>query len=188
MPYIVGVNPNSPTNPHSALASGGNGTSTVNTYPPQEAHILYGAVVGGPDIHDQFWDIRWETDFFFVFVLYKNQHIHMTLFLCRSDWPQTEVALDYNAPLLAITAANIISNTADPFYTGLQAGRYESRRPKKGTYPCDAVFPCGRHGALSAAAEIAIAVVATIVGLSLIVALGYYYWFRKRYKGRSTQF
>lgn len=157
VPYVVGVNPNSPTNPQSALASGGNNTATINTYPIQEAHILYGAVVGGPDQNDQFWNIR-------------------------SDWPQTEVALDYNAPLLAIAAENIISNTADPFYTALQAGAYQSQGPKKGTHPCDAAFPCGRRSGLSVAAEIVVAVVTTIVGLGIIAAFVYIYWFRGRYK------
>ena len=66
VPYIVGANPNSPQNPHSALASGGFDLENINTDPTQEAHVLYGAVVGGPDKQDRFFDIR-------------------------SDWPQTEV-------------------------------------------------------------------------------------------------
>ncbi|KAF8332825.1 Six-hairpin glycosidase-like protein [Cantharellus anzutake] len=159
MPYVVGVNPNSPRNPHSALASGGNDTGTINTYPTEEAHVLYGAVVGGPDKNDQFWDIR-------------------------SDWPETEVALDYNAPLLTIAAANVISNTQDPFYTVLQAGAYESKRPKQGTHPCDAVFSCGK-GTASRTKKIVIAVVVTVVGLGVIAALVYTFWFRKKYKGKS---
>lgn len=93
------------------------------------------------------------------------------------------MALDYNAPLLAIAAENIISNTADPFYTALQAGAYQSQRPKQGTHPCDAAFPCGRRSGLSVAAEIVVAVVTTIVGLGIIAALVYIYWFRGRYKG-----
>lgn len=67
-PYVVGSNPNSPANPHSAMASGGNDLSRIDTSPPQEAYILYGAVVGGPDDKDRFYDIR-------------------------SDWPETEVGL-----------------------------------------------------------------------------------------------
>ena len=66
VPYIVGVNPNSPSNPHSALASGGYNVDKIDSDPPQEAHVLYGAVVGGPDKRDNYYDIR-------------------------SDWPQTEV-------------------------------------------------------------------------------------------------
>jgi hypothetical protein len=66
-PYVVGSNPNSPANPHSAMASGGNDISQIDTSPPQEAYILYGAVVGGPDDKDRFYDIR-------------------------SDWPETEVS------------------------------------------------------------------------------------------------
>jgi len=66
VPYIVGVNPNSPKNPHSALASGGFDVDKIDTDPAQEAYVLYGAVVGGPDRRGRFYDIR-------------------------SDWPQTEV-------------------------------------------------------------------------------------------------
>ncbi|KAF8532240.1 Six-hairpin glycosidase-like protein, partial [Gautieria morchelliformis] len=47
-PYVVGSNPNSPSNPHSALASGGNDIT----------YVLYGGVVGGPDCNDNFYDIR----------------------------------------------------------------------------------------------------------------------------------
>ena len=50
------------------MASGGNDLSRIDTSPPQEAYILYGAVVGGPDDKDRFYDIR-------------------------SDWPETEVGL-----------------------------------------------------------------------------------------------
>ena len=66
VPYIVGVNPNSPSNPHSALASGGFDLDKIDSDPVREAHVLYGAVVGGPDKRDRYFDIR-------------------------SDWPQTEV-------------------------------------------------------------------------------------------------
>lgn len=57
-PYIVGTNPNAPANPHSAMASGGNDISNIDTDPETEAYVLYGAVVGGPDPTDKFWDIR----------------------------------------------------------------------------------------------------------------------------------
>lgn len=66
VPYVVGVNPNSPQNPHSAMASGGNNINDINNDPPQELHVLYGAVVGGPDKYDRYFDIR-------------------------DDWPETEV-------------------------------------------------------------------------------------------------
>lgn len=66
VPYVVGMNPNSPRNPHSALASGGDDISNINTSPPVEAYVLYGGVVGGPDKRDKYYDIR-------------------------DDWPETEV-------------------------------------------------------------------------------------------------
>lgn len=65
-PYIVGVNPNSPINPHSAMASGGSDINAIDTSPEREAYVIYGAVVGGPSKRDKFYDIR-------------------------SDWPETEV-------------------------------------------------------------------------------------------------
>ena len=58
VPYIVGINPNAPRNPHSAMASGGSDIGAIDTSPPIEAYVLYGAVVGGPDRNDKFWDIR----------------------------------------------------------------------------------------------------------------------------------
>lgn len=57
-PYIVGVHPNSPINPHSAPASGGNDAGTIDTYPEKEAYTIYGALVGGPDKNDRFEDRR----------------------------------------------------------------------------------------------------------------------------------
>jgi Glycosyl hydrolase family 9 len=48
------------------MASGGDDINHIDTSPPQEAYILYGAVVGGPDKKDRFYDIR-------------------------SDWAETEV-------------------------------------------------------------------------------------------------
>jgi endoglucanase len=56
------------------MASGGDDISHIDTSPPQEAYILYGAVVGGPDPKDRFYDIR-------------------------SDWPETEVQYRHHAPL-----------------------------------------------------------------------------------------
>jgi len=67
VPYVVGANPNSPQNPHSAMASGGNDIGNINNSPPQEAYVLYGAVIGGPDKNDNYYDLR-------------------------DDWPQSEVS------------------------------------------------------------------------------------------------
>ena len=50
------------------MASGGNNASNINGSPPVEAHVLYGAVIGGPNRQDMFYDVR-------------------------DDWPQTEVRL-----------------------------------------------------------------------------------------------
>ena len=77
VPYIVGMHPNSPRNPHSALASGGNNISNINTSPPVEAYTLYGAVVGGPDKQDMYYDVR-------------------------DNWTQTEVSFSQYGSLLMI--------------------------------------------------------------------------------------
>ena len=60
------MNPNSPHNPYSALASGGDNIRNITGSPPTEAYVLYGAVVAGPDKQDKYYDLR-------------------------DDWPQTKV-------------------------------------------------------------------------------------------------
>ncbi|KAF8639857.1 hypothetical protein AX17_001112 [Amanita inopinata Kibby_2008] len=148
VPYVVGANPNSPRNPHSAMASGGNNLSAINTSPEQEAHILYGALVGGPDKYGRFFDLR-------------------------NDWPETEVALDYNAPMLTLTAMHVLSDSKDPFFTTLQEGAYEKVKPDG--IPCDAAFPEGCGGPhLSKGSKIAMGVVISAVGLTIVGLIAYY--------------
>ncbi|KAJ7507664.1 glycoside hydrolase family 9 protein [Mycena galericulata] len=156
MPYIVGSNPNSPANPHSAMASGGDDINNIDTSPPQEAYVLYGAVVGGPDRHGRFYDIR-------------------------SDWPETEVALDYNAPMLTLSAMHVLTDRSDPFFTTLQAGAYV--RP--GGEPCDAAISAGCGGpSLPKPGMIALAVVLSVVGA---VILGLLLWYiRARFRNGRT--
>ncbi|KAJ6599199.1 glycoside hydrolase family 9 protein [Mycena vulgaris] len=150
VPYIVGSNPNSPSNPHSAMASGGNDIGNIDTSPPQEAYVLYGAVVGGPDAHGRFYDIR-------------------------SDWPQTEIALDYNAPMLTLAAMHVINDTNDPFFTSLQAGAYEKVRPSG--QPCDAAISAGCGGpTLPKGALIAMAVIISVVGAIILGLTLWYLW------------
>jgi len=125
------------------MASGGNDINAINTSPPQEAYVLYGAVVGGPDKQDRFYDIR-------------------------SDWVETEIALDYNAPILTLTAMHVLNDTSDPFFTSLQAGAYAKNKPT-GT-PCDAAISCGGPS-LPKGAKIAMGVIVGLAGL-VIVGLG----------------
>lgn len=98
-----------------------------------------GGVVGGPDVHDKYYDIR-------------------------SDWPQTEVALDYVAPMLTLAALHVMNDTSDPFYTSLKAGAFDKKRPHG--KPCDAVFSCAVH--FPVAAKVVIGVVLSIVGLAMV--------------------
>ncbi|KAG5637007.1 hypothetical protein H0H81_006107 [Sphagnurus paluster] len=132
VPYVVGSHPNSPANPHSAMASGGDDINNINTSPPTEAYVLYGAVIGGPDNRDRYFDIR-------------------------SDWPETEVALDYNAPMLTLAAMHALNDTDDPFFTSLEVGP-----------------------TLSKGAKIAIGIIVTVVGI-LIIAL--IVWYIRTLKG-----
>ncbi|KAH9059033.1 family 9 glycosyl hydrolase [Lactarius vividus] len=131
-PTVVGSNPNSPANPYSAMASGGNDTNTIDTSPRQEAYVLYGAVVGGPDNKDNFYDIR-------------------------SDWPETKVALDYNAPMLTLAAMRVLNDTSDP------TGAFSAYKPDG--KPCDAAFSC--HHGLSKGAKIGIGIAVAFVASAL---------------------
>ncbi|KAG8885171.1 hypothetical protein FRB97_001989 [Tulasnella sp. 331] len=157
-PYVVGSNPNSPTNPHDAKSSGGSDIDNIDTSPVNSTHILYGAAVGGPNSNDQFWNIR-------------------------SDWPETEVALDYNAPFLTLAAYSVLKATDPPFYTSLAPGVYAEAKP--GGMPCDPAFPCKSHGGLSTAAKIVLAVVITVVGLIIAGLLACFLVRAKRGRKRS---
>ncbi|RUS32011.1 Six-hairpin glycosidase-like protein [Jimgerdemannia flammicorona] len=106
-PYVVGVHPNSPQNPHHAGAAGGTDVSDINGSPPTELHVLYGAVVGGPAQTDSFNDIR-------------------------NDWAQTEVALDYNAPFQGLVAYQIMHTTQNPAYVAITQPRPSSPRTTSG--------------------------------------------------------
>lgn len=97
-PYVCGVHMNSPHNPHHAGASGGTDIGNIDTSPPEELHLLYGAIVGGPNKDDIFYDER-------------------------NDWTQTEVALDYNAPFQGLVAYQISTNAADPPYVTITSPR-----------------------------------------------------------------
>ncbi|KAI5451882.1 hypothetical protein NCC49_001184 [Naganishia albida] len=153
--YVVGQHPNSPQNPHSAPASGGNNISAINTDPAQMAYTLYGALVGGPNAADEFYDLR-------------------------DDYPETEVALDYNAPLLSLSAWQIMTNENDPYYTSLQAGTFTATT---GT-PCDDAYPCGKEGGgLSTGAKVGIAI-GVILGVLVLAGLAFGLWRRKRKTGR----
>ena len=60
VPYVVGMHPYSPHNPYSCMANEG---MPVEDFDTTEAHVLYGAVIAGPDERDRF----------------------------SSEWPKTEV-------------------------------------------------------------------------------------------------
>lgn len=147
---MVGLHPNSPSNPHSALATGAapEDIANIDTVPSHEAYVLYGGVVGGPDRNDRFWDLR-------------------------SDWVQNEVALDYVAPVLTIAAYALVNGTGAPWYTQLQAGSYDEMQPTG--QPCDAAVSTGcptvGHWRVG---KIVMASIVSAVGL-FVVSLGVYW-------------
>ncbi|CAG8725981.1 10643_t:CDS:2, partial [Funneliformis caledonium] len=80
--FVVGINPNSPKNPHHA---GSHGSVTNNLLTPVETtNILYGAVIGGPGVNDDYSDDRTKYNF-------------------------TEVSLDYNAPWQGLMAYQVLN-------------------------------------------------------------------------------
>jgi len=92
-----------------------------------------------------------------------------------------KVALDYNAPLLALAAYSVMQTTVDPFYTALEDGAYARVKPKG--QPCDAVFNEGCPSPrLSPGARVAMALGITIVGVILIGMTVYWYLLGQRYK------
>ncbi|EKM59419.1 glycoside hydrolase family 9 protein [Phanerochaete carnosa HHB-10118-sp] len=146
MPYIVGVHPNAPSNPHSALATGASpqDIANIDTVPEHEAYVLYGGAVGGPNGEDQFWDLR-------------------------GDWVESEVGLDYVAPVVTIAARALVNGTGDPWYTQLQIGSYNGRRPKG--EPCDAAVTTGCPSHSWRVGKIVMGVLVGVTGL-VIMSLG----------------
>jgi endoglucanase len=97
MVYSIGLHPNSPKNPQSALATGSSSgsTSNIDTDPPTERWVLVGGIPGGPAKDDTFSDRR-------------------------SDWKETEVAIDTVSPMLVLAAHRIATGeTSDPYYVTL---------------------------------------------------------------------
>ena len=86
--------------------------------------------------------------------------------------------------MLTLAAMHVLNDTQDPFYTSLQAGEYNKRRPQG--EPCDKAFPNNCSGPqLSKGGKIAMALVITVVGLAL-VTLGIWYLFLLITGGRRT--
>ncbi|KAF8322017.1 Six-hairpin glycosidase [Clavulina sp. PMI_390] len=176
--YIVGTNPNAPTNPHSAMASGGSDIGNIDGDPSVEMWVLYGAVVGGPQGSDGRGDGYWDVS--------------------RSDWAQSEVALDYNAPLLTLTSLGLLAsystssssdtssttNLTSPYYfASLPPGSYASHRPSGS--PCDAAIRTGcpsSSGGLGRTGRIVLGVVISVVGLGLVIGL-VWMWIEGRKRG-----
>ncbi|KAL1916704.1 uncharacterized protein VTP21DRAFT_5408 [Calcarisporiella thermophila] len=100
MPYVCGVHKNSPMRPHHAGSHGGLGIQHINDPAPNK-NILYGAVVGGPGENDFFED-------------------------SRTNYKESEVAIDYQAAFQNLVAFSLRNGTADPFYVHVTADRPSS--------------------------------------------------------------
>ncbi|KAI8095551.1 Six-hairpin glycosidase-like protein [Thamnidium elegans] len=111
--YVVGELPNSPKYPHSASASGFKTLNEAIKNPSDlsQAHIIYGAMVGGPSKNDSFSDIL-------------------------LDWTQAEVALDYNAPYQNVLAYQVMFNPKSPFYVSdIVDSNNQDEKPKTVSSP-----------------------------------------------------
>ncbi|UZJ55251.1 hypothetical protein CBS101457_004571 [Exobasidium rhododendri] len=149
--YPVGMHPNSPLNPQSSLASGGTNANDIDNSPPVERWVLYGGLVGGPNKEDNYYDER-------------------------SDYTQTEVALDSQSALLSIAAYHLVSNSTDPYFVGVTQARVILPYPDEGS---------GSGGGLSAGAKAGIAV-GVIVGVLAIVG-AVVFWKRESIRSWSRQ-
>lgn len=78
--------------------------------------------------------------------------------------------------MLTLVAMHVLNGTSDPFFTRLQAGAFEAKKPSGN--PCDAAFYCHRGG-LSTGAKIALGVTLSIIGCAVIAAGIWYYTRRK---------
>ncbi len=85
--YICGFGTNPPVNPHHRTAHG-SWANSVNT-PEETRHILYGALVGGPNASDYYQDDR-------------------------TDFEMNEVACDYNSGLIGALAKMVILYGGSP--------------------------------------------------------------------------
>lgn len=149
------------------MASGGFDVGKIDTDPVNELYVLYGAVVGGPDVRGRFFDIRsdWpQTEVSWYF------HDSEVLFLIFNS---LQVALDYNAPMLTLAAFHVMSDSSDPFYVNLQAGAYAKVKPLG--HPCDAVFRDGCRG--SGLGKTAVIVMAVILAAVAAIVLGLSAWY-----------
>ena len=84
--------------------------------------------------------------------------------------------------MLTLAAMHVINDTADPFFTRLQAGAFAAKKPSG--EPCDAAFPC--HSGLSKGVKAAVGVVVSLVGIVIVAAAVWYYRrYRKRRHGKA---
>jgi hypothetical protein len=85
--FVVGVGPNPPVRPHHRGAHG-SWNGDLNT-PTDQRHVLYGALIGGPELNDAFIDDR-------------------------SDYIHCEVTLDFNAGFVGALARLVLEFGGNP--------------------------------------------------------------------------
>jgi hypothetical protein len=85
--FVVGVGPNPPVRPHHRGAHG-SWNGDLNT-PADQRHVLYGALIGGPELNDAFIDDR-------------------------GDYIHCEVTLDFNAGFVGALARLVLEFGGNP--------------------------------------------------------------------------
>ncbi|KAL1921026.1 uncharacterized protein VTP21DRAFT_11661 [Calcarisporiella thermophila] len=100
-PYVVGIHPNSPLNPHHAGSFAGD-IGRIRSSAPNK-NLLLGALVGGPG-EDGWYDDDREND------------------------RQSEVACDYNAAYQGVLAYQALTNPNPPYYASVTLGPRPTRR------------------------------------------------------------
>ncbi|CAG8596344.1 2354_t:CDS:2 [Cetraspora pellucida] len=143
--YIVAVHPNSPKNPHHAGAHGGTNVENLND-PPETKYPLYGAVIGGPSMNDSYLD-------------------------SRSNYIQSEVALDYNSAFQGIMA----------YYVMNIINTYNIPNPPSPYEPINPVLSTFQHQKI-----VIIGVICSVFFLFLVLSIIVYKYIRNNQKGSSN--
>ena len=77
--------------------------------------------------------------------------------------------------MLTLAAMHVLNDTSDPYYTSLQAGTYDSKRPQG--MPCDAVYQEGCAGPqLSQTGQIAMGAIVGLAGVVIFSLVGWWGW------------
>lgn len=156
------------------MASGGDNISQINNFPPQEAYILYGAVVSRPNINDCLWPVAVDV----VNLRYDNYIRGAPSYVLTQATNATMICLGWAWLQCAYAHTHCDAypdDTSDLFFTCLQAGTFAAKKPSGDL--CDPAFPC--HSSLSTAAKVALGVLLSII-VTVFIAVGMWYYYRHK--------